>query len=204
MTTNDDNIKWVVERLQALQQEREDARRENREVDHAACRIASESYLQDLLRAYDRLDEARAEIERLQAELLTAHRTWAERCSAWSDSVEEAEAERDEARAEVERLREMRQRGCDCNDEDACRFARERDEARAEVERLKAERDAAHRAGQEAMRERCAALCAARYEEHEQRLWAGPPAKRITDRVGGMTDEAEQCAVAIRAMEVEP
>jgi chromosome segregation ATPase len=156
MTTNDDNIKWVVERLQALQQEREDARRENREVDHAACRIASESYLQDLLRAYDRLDEARAEIERLQAELLTAHRTWAERCSAWSDGMEEAEAQR----------------------------------------------DAAYRAGQEAMRERCAALCSARYVEHEKRLWNGPPSKRITDRVGGMTDEAEQCAVAIRALEV--
>lgn len=69
MTTNDDNAKWVVERLQALQQEHEEAVRANRVVDHAACRIASETHLQELLRAYDRLDEARAEVMRLQAEV---------------------------------------------------------------------------------------------------------------------------------------
>lgn len=63
--------------------------------------------------------------------------------------------------------------------------------------------DDGRRAGQEAMRERAAAVCVARYEEHEQRLWAGPPAERITDRVGGMADEAQQCAEAIRALEVE-
>lgn len=69
MTTNDDNIKWVVERLQALNQEHEEARRADRVVDHAACRIASETCLQELLRAYDRLDEAQAEVERLKAEV---------------------------------------------------------------------------------------------------------------------------------------
>ena len=69
MTTKDDSAKWVVERLQALQQEHEEARRANRVVDHAACRIASESCLQELLRAYDRLDEAQAEVERLKAEV---------------------------------------------------------------------------------------------------------------------------------------
>lgn len=69
MKTNDDSIKWVVERLQALNQEHEEARRADRVVDHAACRIASETCLQELLRAYDRLDEAQAEVERLQAEV---------------------------------------------------------------------------------------------------------------------------------------
>ena len=142
MKTNDDSIKWVVGRLQALNQEHEEARRANRVADHAACRIASESYLQDLLRAYTRLDEARAEIERLKAEverLKAEIQPRIERSIAFQDAMEEAEAERDEARAEVERLREIRQFGCDCNDEDACRFARERDEARAEVMRLQAE-----------------------------------------------------------------
>jgi len=108
MTTNDDSIKWVVERLQALQQEHEEARRANRVVDHAACRIASESCLQELLRAYDRLDEAQAEIEGLQAEverLRAEIQPRIERSIAFQDAMEEAEAERDEARAEVERLK---------------------------------------------------------------------------------------------------
>lgn len=100
MTTREDSIEWVVERLQAVQQEHEDARRANREVDHAACRIASESCIQELLRAYDRLDEARAEVERLKAEIQPR----IERSTAFQDAMEEAEAERDEARAEVERL----------------------------------------------------------------------------------------------------
>lgn len=234
MTTNNDSIEWVVERLQALQQEHEEARRANRVVDHAACRIASESHLQDLLRAYDQLDEARAEVERLQAELQRAYDAKSqqavyagehadraeayrvaclqaeaeverlkaeiqpriERSIAFQDAMEEAEAERDAALAEVQRLQELRQRGCDCSDEDACRFARERDEARAEVERLKAEverlRAAAYRAGQEAMRERCAALCdnweAATYCDGWQVMEIG----------------AQHCAEDIRALEVEP
>jgi hypothetical protein len=104
-------------------------------------------------------------------------------CNTWLGRLQ--------AEAEVERLREMRQRGCDCNDEDACRFARERDEARAEVERLKAERDAAYRAGQEAMRERCAALC----DDWE--------AINYCDEWMAMELGAQQCAEAIRALEVE-
>ena len=59
----------MVERLQELNQEHEEARRADRAVDHAACRIASETCLQELLRAYDRLDEAQAEVERLRAEV---------------------------------------------------------------------------------------------------------------------------------------
>jgi predicted S18 family serine protease len=145
MKTNDDSIKWVVGRLQALNQEYEEARRADRVVDHAACRIASETCLQELLRAYDRLDEAQAEVERLKAELLTAHRTWAERCSAWSDSVEEAEAQR----------------------------------------------DAAYRAGQESMRERCAALC----DDWEEATYCAGWRE--------MEQGAQHCAEAIRAMEVE-
>ena len=107
MTTNDDSIKWVVGRLQALNQEHEEARRANRVVDHAACRIASESCLQELLRAYDQLDDARAEVERLKAEverLRAEIQPRIERSVAFQDAMEEAEAERDEARAEVERL----------------------------------------------------------------------------------------------------
>lgn len=191
MTTNDDNIKWVLQRLQVLHKEREDARRANREVDHAACRIASESYLQDLLWAYTRHDEAQAEVERLKAEverLKAEIQPRIERSIAFQDAMEEAEMERDEARAEVERLREVRQRGCDCNDEDACRFARERDEARAEVTRLQA---AAHRAGQEAMRERCAALC----DDWEEATYC--------DGWQAMELGAQHCAEAIRALEVE-
>ncbi len=125
MTTNNDSIEWVVERLQALQQEHEEARRANRVVDHAACRIASESCLQELLRAYDRLDEARAEVERLKAK--------------------------------VERLR-----------------------------------DAAHRAGQEAMRERCAALC----DDWEEATYCAGWRE--------MEIGAQHCAEAIRALEVQP
>jgi len=86
------------------------------------------------------------EVQRLQAELLTTHRTWAERCSAWSDSVEEAEAQR----------------------------------------------DAAYRAGQEAMRERCAALC----DDWE--------AINYCDEWMAMELGAQQCAEAIRALEVQP
>lgn len=125
MTTNDDSIKWVVGRLQALQQEHEEARRADRVVDHAACRIASETCLQELLRAYDRLDEARAEVERLQAE----------------------------------------------------------------VTRLQA---AAYRAGQEAMRERCAALC----DDWEEATYC--------DGWREMEQGAQHCAEAIRALVVEP
>ena len=165
MTTNDDSIKWVVGRLQALQQEHEEAIRADRVVDHAACRIASESHLQDLLRAYDQLDEARAEVERLRAEverLRAEIQPRIERSIAFQDAMEEAEAERDEARAEVERMQ-------------------------AEVERL---RDAAYRAGQEAMRERCAALCddweAATYCDGWQEMERG----------------AQHCAEAIRSLEV--
>ena len=134
MTTNDDSIKWVVERLQALNQEHEEARRADRVVDHAACRIASETCLQELLQAYDRLDEAQAEVERLKAEverLKAEIQPRIERSIAFQDAMEEAEAERAEARAEVMRLQ--------------------------------AERDAdyheGYRAGQEDMQDRCAALC---------------------------------------------
>ena len=97
MMTKDDSAKWVVERLQALQQEHEEARRANRVVDHAACRIASESCLQELLRAYDRLDEAQADVERLQAEverLQAEIQPRIERSIAFQDAMEEAEAER--------------------------------------------------------------------------------------------------------------
>jgi len=131
-----------------------------------------------------------AEVERLKAEIQPR----IERSIAFQEAMEEAEAERDAALAEVQRLQELRQRGCDCSDEDACRFARERDEARAEVERLKAKverlRDAAHRAGQEAMRERCAALC----DDWEE----------ATYRAGWREMEigAQHCAEAIRALEV--
>lgn len=76
-----------------------------------------------------------AEVQRLQAELTTAHRTWAERCSAWSDGMEEAEASRDAARAE---MREA-QIGHDCA--------------------LVAAYESGHRAGQEAMRKRCLQAC---------------------------------------------
>lgn len=147
-----------------------------------APRLAAD--LRDLLAEVERLQ---AEVERLKAEIQPR----IERSIAFQDAMEEAEMERDEARAEVERLREVRQRGCDCNDEDACRFARERDEARAEVERLKAERDAAHRAGQEAMRERCAALC----DDWEEATYCAGWRE--------MEQGAQHCAEAIRAMEVE-
>lgn len=162
MTTNDDNIKWVLQRLQELHKKREDARRANREVDHAACRIASESYLQDLLWAYTRHDEAQAEVERLKAEverLRAEIQPRIERSIAFQDAMEEAEAERDEARAEVERLQ--------------------------------AERDAAYRAGQEAMRERCAALC----DDWEEATYC--------DGWREMEQGAQHCAEAIRALEVE-
>jgi len=97
MMTKDDSAKWVVERLQALQQEHEEARRANRVVDHAACRIASETHLQELLRAYTRLDEAQADVERLQAEverLQAEIQPRIERSIAFQDAMEEAEAER--------------------------------------------------------------------------------------------------------------
>ncbi len=223
MTTNDDSIEWVVERLQALQQEHEDARRANREVDHAACRIASESYLQDLLRAYGRLDEARAEVERLQAEVerLTAEiQPRIERSIAFQDAMEEAEMERDEARAEVERLQaevDRLQGQVETRDIIICQVAwqmqavataigmtPEEQAASAEgigdaiaelVTRLQAERDAAHqdgyRAGQEAMRERCAALC----DDWEEATYC--------DGWREMEQGAQHCAEAIRALGVE-
>lgn len=210
MKTNDDNIKWVVERLQALNQEHEEARRADRVVDHAACRIASETCLQELLRAYDQLDEARAEIEVLRVELQRAYDAKSQQAVYAGEHANRAEAYRVaclQAEVEVDRLRAEIQPRIERSIafQDAMEEAEaERDEARAEVERLKAERDAAHREGQKAMRERCAALCSARYVEHEKRLCSGPPAGLlIAARVGGMVDEAEQCAEAIRAMEVE-
>lgn len=152
MTTKDDSIEWVVERLQALQQEHEAAVRANRVVDHAACQIASESYLQDLLRAYDQLDEARAEVERLQAELQRAYDArsqqavyaaeHANRAEAYRAACLQAEAEVESLKAEVQRLRAEIQPRIDRSIafQDAMEEAEaERDEARAEVERLKAE-----------------------------------------------------------------
>jgi len=249
MTTKDDSVKWVVERLQVLQQEHEEARRANREVDHAACRIASESHLQELLRAHDQLDEARAEVERLRADLQRAYDARSqqavyasehanraeayrvaclqaeaeverlkaeiqpriERSIAFQDAMEEAEAERDAALAEVQRLQELRQRGCDCNDEDACRFARERDEARVEVMRLQADverlRDAAYRAGQEAMLRRCIdaigslpdnpECCPCDLDDHHRRRHWSPHCE-------GWQDAMDRAESAIRALEVQP
>ena len=57
------------------------------------------------------------EVQRLQAELATAHRTWAERCSAWSDGMEEAEAQRDAALAV---LRQVEWRGEHYGDRGTC------------------------------------------------------------------------------------
>ena len=200
MTTNDDSIKWVVGRLQALQQEHEEAIRADRVVDHAACRIASESHLQDLLRAYDQLDEARAEAGRLQAELQRAYDARSQQAVYASEHANRAEAYRAaclQAEAEVERLRAEIQPRIERSIafQDAMEEAEaERDEARAEVERMQAEverlRDAAYRAGQEAMRERAAALCddweAATYCDGWQEMERG----------------AQHCAEDIRSLSV--
>ncbi len=143
MTTNDDSAKWVVERLQALQQEHEEARRANQEVDHAACRIASETYLQDLLRAYARLDEARAEVERLRVELQRAYDARSQQAIYAGEHADRAEAYRVaclQAEAEVERLKAEIQPRIERSIafQDAMEEAEaERDEARAEVRRLR-------------------------------------------------------------------
>jgi len=145
MTTREDSIEWVVERLQALQQEHEEARRENREVDHAACRIASETCLQELLRVYDQLDEARAEVVRLKAEIQRAYDAKSQQAVYAGEHADRAEAYRVaclQAEAEVERLRAEIQPRIERSIafQDAMEEAEaERDEARAEVERLKAE-----------------------------------------------------------------
>jgi len=145
MTTKDDSIEWVVERLQALQQEHEEAVRANRVVDHAACRIASESCLQDLLRAYDQLDAARAEIEGLKAELQRAYDAKSQQAVYAAEHANRAEAYRAaclQAEAEVERLRAEIQPRIERSIafQDAMEEAEaERDEARAEVDRLRAE-----------------------------------------------------------------
>ena len=185
MTTNDDSAKWVVERLQALQQEHEEARRANREVDHAACRIASETYLQDLLRAYARLDEARAETGRLQAELQRAYDARSQQAVYAAEHANRAEAYRAaclQAEAEVERLQAEIQPRIERSIafQDAMEEAEaERDAALAEVQRLQElrqrgcdcsdedacrfamERDDAYRRGQEKMRRRASSLFAA-------------------------------------------
>jgi DNA repair exonuclease SbcCD ATPase subunit len=197
MTTNDDNIKWVVGRLQALQLEYEEARRADRVVDHAACRIASETCLQELLRAYDRLDEAQAEIEGLHVELQRAYDAKSQQAVYAGEHADRAEAYRVaclQAEAEVERLRAEIQPRIERSIafQDAMEEAEaERDEARAEVERLKAQRDAAYRTGQEAMRKRCAVLC----DDWE--------AINYCDDWMAMELGAQQCAEAIRALEVE-
>ena len=158
MTTKDDSIGWVVERLQALQQEHEEARRANQEVDHAACRIASESHLQELLRAHDQLDEARAEVERLRADLQRAYDARSQQAVYAAEHANRAEAYRAaclQAEAEVERLKAEIQPRIERSIafQDAMEEAEaERDEARAEVDRLRAEVErlqaAAYRAGQ--------------------------------------------------------
>lgn len=108
-----------------------------------------------------------------------------ERSQMCLEAVEEADEELRAALDEIDRLR-------------ACALPSEGAyiSGRVDGERI------GFRAGQEAMQERAAALCRARAEVNEQRLQSGPPAERITDRVGGMADEAEACANAIRALEV--
>jgi len=192
MMIDDDRINEAIAEVLRLEAESTEPGAWDIIEDHTYYRTAAPA----LAREVQRLQ---AEVERLRAEIQPR----IERSIAFQDAMEEAEAERDEARAEVERLREMRQRGCDCNDEDACRFARERDEARAEVMRLQAEverlqgqverlRDAACRAGQEAMRERCAALC----DDWEEATYCAGWRE--------MEIGAQHCAEAIRALEVQP
>jgi len=185
MKTNDDSIEWVVERLQALQQEHENARRAKREMDHAACRIASESYLQELLRAYDQLDEARAEIEVLRVELQRAYDAKSQQAVYAAEHANRAEAYRVaclQAEVEVDRLRAEIQPRIERSIafQDAMEEAEaERDAALAEVQRLQElrqrgcdcsdedacrfamERDDAYRRGQEKMRRRASSLFAA-------------------------------------------
>lgn len=73
---------------------------------------------------------------------------------------------------------------------------------RDSVMRLQAELDAAYRAGQEAMRERCVALCRTRLQGHLQGMLEATD-DCTHDQALGMADEAEECAEAIRALEVE-
>lgn len=60
----------------------------------------------------------------------------------------------------------------------------------------------AYRAGQEAMRERCVALCRTRLQGHLQGMLEATD-DCTHDQALGMADEAEECAEAIRALEVE-
>lgn len=74
------------------------------------------------------------------------------------------------------------------------------EEHAAEVEEARRE---GYSAGQRAMRERAAALCDMRSEDHWTRALTCSDA-RLWDMHDAMSSEAEQCADAIRALEVEP
>ncbi len=93
------DLQWTVSELQQMLAERNatECDASKRDAEHALCRIANESLVHDLTWVMDERDRLQAEVQRLQAELTTTHRTWAERCSAWSDGMEAAEAERDAA-----------------------------------------------------------------------------------------------------------
>jgi hypothetical protein len=99
---------------------------------------------------------------------------------------------------------------------DLTRVMDERDRLQAEVERLQGEVRQAQtghdcalvaayesglRAGQEAMRERAAEVCGMRHQEHWSRVLVAHDGY-AHDRAEGMADEAEECADAIRALEV--
>jgi len=88
-------------------------------------------------------------------------------------------------------------------------LAREVQRLQAEVCEARIGRDcaivAAHesgrRAGQEAMRERAAEVCGTRHQEHWSRVLVAHNGY-AHDRAEGMADEADECADAIRALEV--
>ena len=93
-----------------------------------------------------------------------------------------------EAVAEVKRLQalaEVRAVGCACGDDDACMFVRQR--------------DAAHKHGQEAMRERARGACRAARREYGSILSA------LGDAYAwGWQDALDRAESAIRALEVQP
>ena len=62
--------------------------------------------------------------------------------------------------------------------------------------------ESGRRAGQEAMRERAAEVCDTRHQEHWSRVLVAHNGY-AHDRAEGMADEADECADAIRALEVE-
>lgn len=154
-------------------------------------------------REREMLDEARTENARLARELQDLqerHRlTLQERDRAQADARRIVAVREElaallgtediaEAVAEVKRLQalaEVRAVGCACGDDDACMFVRQR--------------DAAHKHGQEAMRERARGACRAARREYGSILSA------LGDAYAwGWQDALDRAESAIRALEVQP